>query len=222
MELEYIPSFQGVTQVEVIGYTGENYFRKNLKNIKNKWFISLLDFSEKIRYKFVVNQAIRLNDSHSEWYEVDNQGEVWSVYDGKDKEKIIPSIELTEYKISDRVRSRLDLVEMKKVINMVDNIKLSVGVHIKNITGTHSITIMWFQPDGRIFSIEERALVVPREHGMCEAETWFWLDVSQITGQYAEGIWGVQVYLDGMLSVNDNFALGRRIYSQHIAFDYKI
>ena len=46
--------------------------------------------------------------------------------------------------------------------------------------------------------------------------------IARIQGRYAEGMWSIQVYLDGKLVIKDYLVLKKKITSDIVLFDYKM
>lgn len=169
------------------------------------------------RYKYVVNDIIRLNDPASSEYVYDEKWEVWSVPTENIEEKPY----LSMYNVSDIMNNGVR-ASVKKTEYVYDrSFDIYVGVGICNVKGLHSLTYMCFQPDGRIYMLEESSMgqFEPNE---ADYEVVFRNRISRIPGRNAEGMWSFQVYLDGKRVVNDYFIVKKKIISDFVLCDYKM
>ncbi len=128
---------------------------------------------EVVRYKYVVNDVIRLNDQTAGKYVYDHPFDIY------------------------------------------------IGVDVCRVKGLHSLTYICFQPDGRIYMIEESS-IGQFEENEADYEVVFKNRISRIQGRNAEGMWTCQVYLDGKRIIKDYFVVKRKIISDLVLFDCKM
>ncbi len=126
-----------------------------------------------VRYKYVVNDVIRLNDQTAGKYVYDHPFDIY------------------------------------------------IGVDVCRVKGLHSLTYICFQPDGRIYMIEESS-IGQFEENEADYEVVFKNRISRIQGRNAEGMWTCQVYLDGKRIIKDYFVVKRKIISDLVLFDCKM
>lgn len=181
----------------------------------NCWFCQC--DREVIRYKFVVNDIIRLNDPIAKEYMHDEKWEVWSV--PGERVEILP--ELDTYVISNNINNGVKNA-VKKTQYIYDRpIDIYTGVSVRNVKGLHSLTYMCFQPDGSIYMLEESS-IGQFETNEADYEVIFKNRISRIQGRNAEGMWSIQLYMDGKCIVKDYFAIKRNVLSNIVLLDCKI
>lgn len=173
------------------------------------WSIDLNVDSGTYRYKYILDNYIRINDPYADEYISDEEGEVWSVVNipSKDNLNIKGQIEFRDYVITNRVWNSFNTVYMKKEIDVNHDKKVAVGIESENISGLHSMTVVWYRPDMLIHHIAEEALYVEEGDLNNAAETWFWIDLDEEDREYPLGIWRVSIFIDGEYIVEDAFEL---------------
>ena len=85
-----------------------------------------------------------------------------------------------------------------------------IGAGVRYVKGLHSVTLICFQPNGRIYRLEERSIgqFEPRE---ADYEIVFHNHIPSACGRNADGVWTYQIYVDGKCVVKDYFALKRKV-----------
>lgn len=213
-------------------YTQEFYGIENVKmeyyDNKMRWYCIEMQYQKAERcwsctceqeihmYKYVVNDIIRLNDPNATGYVFDQKYEVWSVCD-KSK-AIVPK--LSEYGISSDKGKSISRVDKKASYIYDKPLDIYVGIKTQSVIGLHSLTYICFQPDGRIYKIEECA--IGKNDVMEEYEVIFQNHIAHIPGRVAEGMWAFQVYLDGHCIIKDYFVLKRKVLSNMALLNYKM
>lgn len=179
------------------------------------WYIEVN--KQIIRYKFVINDVIRLNDPKAAYYIADDKWEVWSV-PGECCDNIP---KLKTYNISNAMNNGVDN-SIKKTDYIYDRpIDIYIGVKIGNVKGVHTLTLICFQPDGSIYMLEE-STIGQFEQKEADYEVIFKSRIARIQGRHAEGMWSVQMYLDGKLVIKDYLVLKKKITSEVVLFDCKM
>ena len=100
-------------------------------------------------------------------------------------------------------------------------IDVYIGVKIGNVKGLHTLTLMCFQPNGSIYMLEESA-IGQFEQREADYEVVFKNRIARIQGRYAEGMWSVQMYLDGKLVIKDYLLIKKKITSDVVLFDCRM
>ncbi|MBQ2980506.1 MAG: hypothetical protein IJD58_00100 [Lachnospiraceae bacterium] len=233
MKFIFNQEIYGVNSVQLSGYTEEQQHVLIPMLYKDrKWECDYEVTDRTFRYRYLVNgDIIKLNDPNASYYLIDCFSEVWSIYDCE----VNSNEECSEYEypltngiyiekstISDRILNNFNRIKTKKVLNMKNDIKVAVCLDIRRIVGTHVVTVIWHQPDGRIFRVEDRTLDVPLENGEVNANVYFWLDFEDVRPSFAKGIWVIDVYLDGKKVLRDNFILVEGITEQYVGFQTAI
>lgn len=167
------------------------------------------------RYKFVVNDIIRLNDPNAGSYAEDEKWEVWSVpgmcMEHKPK--------LSFYNISGNMSKGAAKTSKKAAFTLDRPLDIYAGADISGVKGLHSVTYICFQPDGSIYKIEESSMgqFEPNE---ADYEIVFKTHISPMNGRNAEGMWSFQIYLDGKCVVKDYFVLKRKVSNTLTKYRY--
>ncbi|MBQ9699159.1 MAG: hypothetical protein IJV71_00900 [Lachnospiraceae bacterium] len=218
MRYRFNQQFFGIESVRMELYDCKEKFHSmdmSYDVVADEWY---LDTDMEIsRYKYIVNDIIRLNDPMTNQYIYDEKWEVWSVptLDAGDKPY------LATYNVSNSMCNGVK-GSIKKTEYVYDHpFDIYIGVDICKVKGLHSLTYICFQPDGRIYMLEESSMgqFEPNE---ADYEVVFKNRVSRIQGRNAEGMWSFAVYLDGKQIIKDYFVVKRKIMSDMVLFDCKM
>lgn len=176
-------------------------------------------------YKYEIGKHIRINDINAYDYKVDENGEVWSILKIENGQIIYNElkifIELKNYLITNKVYKTISNSIYKKIFDIKNDTKVAIGINLIKLSCIHSATVIWYQPNACIFHVEEKAIVIPNNLGEVEATAWFWLDLKKIN-KYLFGLWTIEIYLDGKLSIKDNFIINPSIYYPYSIIDITI
>ena len=217
MKYIYTQEFYGITNVKMEFYdknTIHHYIVMEYDKAEHYWSCECDE--EVVRYKFIVNDIIRLNDPQAKHYVLDEKQEVWSVQGTMDGYEA----KLETYCVSDSVRNSVKDT-MKKATCIYDRpLDIYVGASIHQVNGIHSLTYMCFQPDGRLYKLEECCI------GQCnqeaDYEVVFMNHIAHMSGSVAGGMWTFQVYLDGKCIIKDYFVLKRKVINNMSLLNYKM
>ena len=110
--------------------------------------------AEIVRYKFVINDILRLNDPNAGRYMEDENWEVWSV--AGEGNGIEPK--LSYFNISDNMTRGITKAIKKAAYMLQRPLDIYTGVGICHVKGLHSVTYICFQPDGSIYKLEESSI----------------------------------------------------------------
>lgn len=171
------------------------------------------------RYKFVVNDIIRLNDPMAPSYTYDSDWEVWSSSSKSASAQSKPHIAFCV--TAERIANGLNKAVRKTEYVYDKPLDIYTGVSLEAVEGIHSITYICFQPDGSIYMIEEDS-IGQFEPEKSDYEIIFKNHISGMPGRGAEGMWVIQIYLDGRCIAKDYFVMKRKVISNTVFFDYKI
>lgn len=166
------------------------------------------------RYKYVINDIIRLNDPLTNHYGYDEKWEIWSVPDGCRVSKAY----LSEYNVSNSMVNGA----IKKRDYLYDRpIDIYTSVAICRVEGLHSLTYMCFQPDGMLYKLEECSMG-QFEQNEADYKVVFKNQISGIDNNSAEGVWSFQVYLDGKRIIQDYFIIKKKVISNMFLLDCRM
>ena len=176
---------------------GEN-IKREMKRYGEKWIYTTNLPDGRYRYKFLVDDIIRINDSEASCYEIDEYGEVWSVIIVKEDRKMSLRSEKIYF-------DNLTIVENKNSISQVGRIPyisalrtsyVHAIVSINGGFGLHNVTILWIEPTGTIFQTDEIGLSIDDiPYPVSKIETD--LNIKNTLKFYPSGKWYVHIYLDG-------------------------
>ncbi|MBQ8625038.1 MAG: hypothetical protein IJ419_02565, partial [Agathobacter sp.] len=116
MKYIYTQEFYGITNVKMDFYDGNmehHYVTMNYDKVEQNWSCECDE--EVVRYKFIVNDIIRLNDPQAKHYVLDEKQEVWSMQGTMDEYEA----KLETYCVSDSVRNSVKDT-MKKATYIYD------------------------------------------------------------------------------------------------------
>ena len=221
MEISYVPFLKDVysVDVEIVGEDGEKSYVSLIEN-NEMWTGTIYTDCDELVYKFIVNGMVRINDSNATGYKIVNGNEVYSVMSNSTCDKEWPVMK--EVVVSDRICGKIINCVKKKNLNFKDNLKVAVGLQVQNLKNVHSITFIWHQPDGRIYRVEERALDVPDYVGVVSADVWFWINFCEINGEFSDGVWCIEAFVDGRRCAMDYFLVRRQLLKSSFRFDLAI
>ncbi len=221
MEISYVPFLKDVysVDVEILEENGDkNYVQLEMRD--EKWVGYIQTDNNEVVYKFIVNGLVRINDSNATSYKVVNGEEVYSVMSDSAYTKEWPVMK--EVVVSDRICGKMINCIKKKNLNFKDSMKVAVGLQVQNLKNVHSVTFIWHQPDGRIYRVEERALDVPDYAGVVSADVWFWINFCEINGEFSDGVWCIEAFVDGRRCAMDYFLVRRQLLKKPFRFELAI
>lgn len=226
MRFIYNQDIKGIYKVELSLYTEDNkHYIFDMSNCNGRWQLDLNtlsgeegNISGELRYKYLLNDGIiRLNDPVADHYVEDCYGEIWSVrISQKFSIKERTNAKLKNFLLTDRVTQPRYCKRIKRY-DYKECVKIAACLDVENIKGVHNVTFIWYQPDGRIYRIEERSLTV-FEVKPVNAQLWFWINTGELDIKYMRGIWEVDVFVDGKKEIKDNFILKGNLCDEYIGF----
>lgn len=180
---------------------------------KDVWYIDLDLKRGSYKYKFLINNVLKLNDPISEHYFPDEMGELWSVADVNSNGDINERIEKQPLYLMNHVitNNKTDLIEESRyknnfVLNM--DKKVNAGFELGAIKGIHTITAIWFTPQLFMHHISDHVIEVIEGEQNDAADVWFWIDLEDKTREYPQGVWYVKLFVDGEFVMEDKFSIG--------------
>lgn len=163
-------------------------------------------------YRFLVNEALELNDPQANVYQPDAENKLWSYLrigsDGKRRYNWEPyPVTLTGFAVTSVVGEKLPALQKKKFNLHVDK-QAAAGFQFSNVSGLHTVTTAWFGPTGTLYEYSESILC--GETGG-EPILWFWLPLDSTSPQ---GRWRFTLFVDGEALLTDYFlAEQQNVYS---------
>ena len=198
--------FYNIESVKMECYDNTNTFQSiPMKYDKTECYWFCESDAEIVRYKFVINDILRLNDPNAGSYMEDENWEVWSV--AGEGNGIEPK--LSYFNISDNMTRGITKAIKKAAYMLLRPLDIFTGVGICQVKGLHSVTYICFQPDGSIYKLEESS-IGQFEANEADYEIIFKTHISPLNGRVAEGMWSYQIYLDGKCVVKDYFSVRRQ------------
>lgn len=85
--------------------------------------------------------------------------------------------------------------------------KVNVGVEFNQVFGLHELAVIWYSPDQNIHHIQYEAIEPEVEGEMYSIIVWLKLLLKDIEREVLEGIWSVNILLDGELIGIEQFAI---------------
>jgi len=214
----YTQEFYKTQNVKLEYYDSYNTFHSipmEYDRPERHWFCNCEE--EVIRYKFVINDIIRLNDPNAGRYVEDENWEVWSV----PGECVERKPQLAIYNISNNMQYGVSKALKKAAYTFDRPLDIYVGAGIRHVQGLHSVTYICFQPNGSIYKLEERS-IGQFEPSEADYEVIFRNHIASMHGRIADGMWSYQIYLDGKCVVKDYFALKRKVVQVMSMYNYKM
>ena len=174
----------------------------------------------KYTFKYIYEDNIRLNEEMPYNYVIEN-GEVWSVIKIVKGRKVnrslhIPLI-LQKVKISNKILlPHINLPDCRRINKKLDK-GINISVYCSGYSGVHSITAIWRNPYGVIYALEEKSieLDVPQ---LQYVYVRLYMGIRQEQYIY-EGIWSVDLYIDGKCLATEAFEIYSGVYGNHPIID---
>jgi len=206
-ENEYLP----ISTISVIGnFNDYNPQRGKMAKCDNTWKLSYDIEPGEHRYKFLINNNLKLNDPMANIYLPDENEELWSVIMVNDKNERLYNntqytVHIDKYNITSIINDDLNAVN-KKNFNILLDEKVVTRFDFTNVTGLHTVTTAWYSPRGDLFQTTENNLFKPTEDDK-PIRMWFWMDLKNNTQKYPYGIWKIKLFIDGEFILEDQFNL---------------
>lgn len=174
------------------------------------------------RYKFLINGELEINDPYAEDYELDADGNVWSVLDINEKEKDNReySLRIDDYVLFSRnLEEDEKIPENKKIYTLGTDDMVSARFGFTEVRGVHEVEVLWYMPDGRLYSYgtealcgnesEENEEIYGNSSSNDKSEKkmymWFYVPFEKVNRIEAEGTWRVKLVIDGNYVLEDTF-----------------
>lgn len=203
-----------VENIAIMGSFNEYDANKGqMKKINNIWYIDISLSHGEHKYKFLINNAIKLNDSTANIYLPDENEEIWSVVKINESDKRLYNntqytVNIEDYNINNKVYENR-VIENKKNFNLLMDKKVVTRFEFTNVTGIHSVTSVWFSADGTLFDVSENILFTPESEQNEPIVMWFWIDLDEINRTYSQGTWTMKLFVDGEFILEDMFNVSK-------------
>ncbi|MBU5437239.1 hypothetical protein KQI42_04415 [Tissierella sp. MSJ-40] len=175
----------------------------------NIWVFSCDLPSGEHKYKFLINEELKLNDPTANIYFPDDKEELWSVVIINDEDQRLYNntqytVHMDKYNISSILNE--EVVANKKNFNILLDKKVVTRFEFTNVTGLHTVTTAWYTPKRELFQITENNLFTPPGEDK-PIKMWFWMDLEGKTREYPCGVWTLKLFIDGEFILEDKFIL---------------
>ncbi len=207
---EEIPQLK-VETISIIGsFNGYDAGKGILQKQGNIWYTDV-DLKEgEHYYKFLINGHLKLNDPKAGLYLPLGEKELWSVISMNEKEeqhylREPYTLTIEEYTVTDKV-SRSPVVGSRKQYHLQTDKQLVVRMKFRDITGLHTVSALWYDGNGQLHEVTEN-LLYAEEDRKKPVYLWFWIDLGRDKDLYPEGMWSMQLFIDGTYIMEDWFAL---------------
>ena len=122
----------------------------------------------------------------------------------------LPNFNISKTVITDNVNPSKPSAALRQqgtVFSVYDDAVASV-IQFENLYGTHDVRWEWIDPEGKVyFKTDDFPLTTKKGKYIRTGTTWHELSIKGEPAQTMTGKWGVNIYLDGALAVNDTFYL---------------
>ncbi|KAB3529254.1 hypothetical protein [Alkaliphilus serpentinus] len=192
--------------------SGLNFLQKNEKGV---WSTEIDLQPGEYRYKFLINNLIPLNDPLANLYLPKDDGELASVIIiNSEGEKLINTekytVNIEKYHLSDEVHESTPKVH-KRIFQQTTKRVVS-RFEFTNVTGIHTISLLWFRPNGDFHYSSENILYTSEKEASKPTVMWFWLNL--IGYEVPSGIWTLKLFIDGAFILQDSFTITTNTYSK--------
>lgn len=190
------------------------------------WFIDIYLPPGEHFYKFLINGEVPLTDPLANIYATDDTGEVWSVIVIDDEGQRLYDNNQYEVTVEDYVLSgRIIEVDEpnpigKKQFNLNLDKKAVARFGFTNVIGTHEVTVLWYKPNGTLYSYSYNGLNQQEEES--PIFLWFWIPLDEIKEESLEGVWTIKLFIDGTYVLEDQMTINRGVFYQGYGSYYGI
>lgn len=208
-------NFPDAKVISVIGDFNDWNPAKNLmhKTEEGIWYTEIELLPGQYRYKYLIDNTIRLNDPCANLYMPDEKGELASLIIINDRgERLVNeeryTVHINKYHLSDKVYEKEP--EGDKKIFLPKDERVVVRLEFTNVTGVHTASILWYKPNGEFYYITENILWNSDKEKDKPIVHWFWINIDR------EGIppgkWTFKFYIDGAFIFEDHFIIKNSEY----------
>lgn len=173
------------------------------------WKVEVYLSPGQYRYKLLINDYILLNDPTSTLYVQDENGAMKSlIIINDDGTRMINvdtlPIEICAYHLSnDFIEAGAESLKHSFIAYEDKNVVCKFG--FKNVTGIHTVSVLWFAPGDIFYSLSESVLWRPEGEEYDIVTLWFWLDIH--SQALTTGEWTLKLFIDGAYILKDSFEL---------------
>ena len=176
------------------------------KDDENNWWTEVDLLPGEHLYKFVINDIIRMNDPI---YEPNEEGELMSlILINEDNERLFNNeqytVHIEKYNMLNQILEE-DIQINKKLFNINIDERVVTKFEFTNVTGIHSITVLWYRPDNTLNHFSENVLFTPESEEDKPIKMWFWMEVDE---PILTGMWSIKLFVDGEFILEDTFNIG--------------
>lgn len=159
MKIEYLETeYLKINSIKLVWKDGSMPPVK-LKKQSNSWTAEIELPEGHYLYRLFINENILLNDPQANMYLPDENDVLWSVLMiNSYKERLYNNqqytVDIREYIVTDNIYED-SLPQNKKVFIPPSDKMIATRFIFKNVTGLHTVSILWIMPDGEVFDICE-------------------------------------------------------------------
>jgi hypothetical protein len=161
------------------------------------------------KYKYLVNNEIRLNDPSANLYYPDKNGEVTSVlFISSDGSRMINTqkyeIKLENYSLFSKVLDEAPK-QSRRLFILPREDRAVTRLEFSIVEGIHTISVLWYEPGQKLYKAMENILWSPAVKDKNPLVYWFWLEL--IKGKMTQGLWTLKLFIDGAFLLEDYFEI---------------
>lgn len=185
---------------------------KPMKKNNGIWSVDFFIPEGQYFYRFLINNKILINDKMANMYLPDKGDMLWSVLIvDSNGERLYNneqySVNIDEYTITNNIYEIDSMPTNKKVFNLSVDVMVATRFAFTNVTGIHTVNLIWVNPLGDIFDMSENNLFITDERLNLPIIIWFYLDLQNKTVNFIEGLWSAKLLVDGEYILEDKFRI---------------
>lgn len=186
-----------ISSVEIIWNTeGLENIEMHKELLGEKWTAEVNILSKgTYTYRFQINGLFTLNDPNANMFQPDNEGKLWSaiLIDEQGRQLFNNeqySVNIESVQIADDYYDDID--ESQYEFSTADTKHIVTRYEFTNVTGVHTASVIWLNPNGEISAWAEETVLPTTESNYA----WFGLDTINMDINSA-GAWSILLFIDG-------------------------
>ncbi|KNY27505.1 hypothetical protein [Pseudobacteroides cellulosolvens] len=200
-----------IKKISVIGdfnnWNGSSHLMN--KGTDGLWSMELELEPGTYKYRFLIDDRYTLNDPTANLY-LPNDWDVLSsvIVIDENNERMVNTSNYTVNIESFVLATDINEMQYENNIRLffpMQDEKVVCRLEFTNVTGIHTVSVVWYTPDMNVFEMSENILWTPEGEEQTPNILWFWIDT--INNNLQSGKWTIKLFIDGSYIYEDYFEI---------------